>query len=79
MEVHIAWAITPTIFVVILLLGHWVLSVYYRVKYVSGTRNKFKRQIQEILENHKIDDIVAEEELAELLSGEKLFINHKER
>jgi len=70
-------------FSVLLLLEYIILLAYYRVKYVVGTKNKFRRQIEEILENHvskenflKINyDITLVEELTELISGEKIFKN----
>ncbi len=52
-------------------LAYWGMCAYYRAKYVRGTKNKFKRQIQEIMERHKIEDLFVEEELTELISGEK--------
>lgn len=77
------WIIILSSLIAILIFGFWGLCAYYRVKYVVGTKRKFKRQIEEILENHitkgdclKIDyDIILVEELTELISGEKLFKN----
>jgi hypothetical protein len=57
----------------ILILVFIIATAYYRVKFVNGTKNKFRRQIQEILERKNIVDIGLEEDLTELLSGEKVF------
>jgi len=77
------WIILLSSIIAVLIFGSWGLCAYYRTKYVVGTRRKFKRQIEDILENHtcredilKIDysDTLVEE-LTELISGEKLFKN----
>lgn len=65
--------IVLSIFMVIFIFGFWVLCAYYRVKYVEGTKNKFKRQIEEILERHDIFDDYLLSELTELISGEKII------
>jgi len=77
------WIILLSSLIAILIFGFWGLCAYYRVKYVVGTKNKFKRQIEEILENHISKEswlkfnynITLVEELTELISGEKLFKN----
>jgi len=50
------------------------LSAYYKKKYVVGTRRKFKRKIEAVLEKHKVRDDAFDslaEDLTELISGEK--------
>ena len=48
------------------------LSAYYRVKYVAGTRRKFRIQIEQILEKYKVEDNIGLiEDLTELITGYK--------
>ena len=70
-DVAITIIIILAICLVIQNLTYMTMCAYYRAKYVRGTRNKFKRQIQEILERHEIYAGFVEEELTELISGEK--------
>ena len=75
------WIILLSSLLAVLIFGFWGLCAYYKVKYVVGTKNKFKRQIEEILEHHvskeswlKIDYTqMLVEELAELISGGKIL------
>lgn len=77
----IVWIITLASLLAVFIFGFWSLCAYYRVKYVVGTKNKFRRQIEEIVESHtdyengESVDYTLVEELTELISGEKLFKN----